>query len=635
MLDRSAPHGTLARSLVQLGTEADERPAVAAPAEPALTFEWSSLPPGARLVGSQASVRVDATARVVYAPRILAKLGAFFASASEYTEALLLQQVRSYMRRLTATRRRAPPDAGDGGRGAGDDRREDLLVEIAKDFKRVGLDMRLAGARLLSSSDLTDASAPALAVDIGPIRVATALVDESVGVAPPATAAAVAVASLTAAASDAELDAVRSALYHRLEAHVDYVHLHLLRRPSEAAGVVASGKLPAELLLASTAAPRATRLAAAGSGGSPTSSSTASPAASAQVHGRLPLCSCGGGIDLDVDLCILPAGSHGLPQTRVVMRLLEALGCDPEALEALGGMHDAAVQATRCAATERATEAAFCEQLALHGAPQAALPPARQQAMAAAAARKVQRAAELAAARGSGFIDGVASAQRCMRSEALSLRLSAEDSDALLAICAVAADDTSAVRQTFRPSELRSASLPVEPRATFSPPPTAEVLEALAIFGSAVSEAAPTQPMGRVEARLVLPSMELVLFNNRCTLRPAPLTSRRCALRLCTSAPLRLGASPQHRCNLLTALLARPTAMAAARLLRPPALGCHPRTPRAPTTSPPPVAPPSGRGRAAGLPSWMWRKWTWSDWRWAWSLSGPSSSRLSTCAQRA
>ena len=144
-------------------------------------------------------------------------------------------------------------------------RRQDLLNEIIADHKRMALNVQLMGVRVRLAAEVCPDQELA-ALEVGASRVVSMAPASSDAASTPAEAASVASASLHAEVLPTTLEAVHTTLYDRVRVELDSVRAVLVRS----------------------------------SGGAP------------QV-----LCSCDGGVAVDVATCILPPASHGLEQTRV------------------------------------------------------------------------------------------------------------------------------------------------------------------------------------------------------------------------------------------------------------------------------------------------------------------------------
>ena len=489
VLDRSAPAGTLARSLVRLqpGEEGV-----------ALQCEWSV---GRHDEPARVRVVVPAVVQIAFAPLMMSRLASFFASVSDVHEALILVKLRAYTKRLMWH----------------DAKREDLLEDLAREHKRVDFAIEIAAARLLCSSAPTNASVPLLVVALGETQLRSILPNPA-GLASPEQIAAVASASLTAdGASASQLDAVRSTLYSRLRGEVSGLRLSLQ----------SSSAVPNEATFEALPSAR-------------------------------PVVSCMGGLLIDIESCILPPGSHALVQTRVAVSARALSTCSDAGLAALAARHEQAArvwqQAQRNAvAIERLTpvvgprapewwQPEWWQPRLVAAIPTAPGRPARHLHGAAGSANgsrgagkegraKHDRnlAAQLAAARSAGFTAGVREAMLTLRGDAPCAKLSQQDVDAIARIADAATAETAVVRRTFAMTDddvaaamvdSSSASPPtVHPWHTWSPPPTQEVQEAIALFDASAKAHvdASVRPDVRTEIAISLPNFRLSAVNQSVT----------------------------------------------------------------------------------------------------------------------
>ena len=222
VLDRSAPLGSLARTLVQLGSnDSPKEDAHFVGAEPAVEFDWANLP-SERAEAAKLSVRVSAAMQLVFAPLLVAKFESFTAAISEVQEVAMHQQVQVDMKRLLRQ--------GMGGR-------QHMLAEKVayRQQNQMALDVRVDKARLLLSRELTKSNTSVISVELGELGVRSAPIhDELEEVASPEVAAAVAAASLSAQIPDSELRDVHSALYSKVRVHLSELNINVYARPTDA-----------------------------------------------------------------------------------------------------------------------------------------------------------------------------------------------------------------------------------------------------------------------------------------------------------------------------------------------------------------------------------------------------------------
>ena len=511
-----AANGTLAHALVRL-----RGATTGAGADAAVQFEWSLN----REDEAHLRVRVPAMPQVVFAPLLLSRLGSFFASISDVHEALLLLRLRTYMRRVMWRHAK----------------RDDLLSEVVAKHAPLHLTLEVDGARLLCSRDLADRAVPCLVCEVGAIRLTTVVPDATSRASPERVAAAAAASLAPGATAPPDLAMVNAACYSRIRVHLSALHVRLQLRSA----------LTSDTLLAASPCVRY-------------------------------IASCPAGIDIDVDSCILPPGSHSFAQTRVDISAQVDSACNPETLAALSERHQqaghvwqqaqlAAASVDRLQPVAEGSHGAEWWQpewwqprlmavipalpsglsaLGLGGRGGRGTPASDGSGRAsdadagtvgrggvsshggAVAARSLpalerrssgrdhKSAAQLASARAAGFTSGLHEALLMMRGEALVVRLSKQDADEIVHIIEAATEQTTTVRRTFLfDTTSQAVSLAPEtpaplPWHTWSPPPSAELVEALAVFdaarGGAAKEAAAN---ARSETRVRLPTLSLILAN--------------------------------------------------------------------------------------------------------------------------
>ena len=207
------------------------------------------------------------------------------------------------------------------------------------------------------------------------------------------------------------------------------------------------------------------------------------------------MCSITGGIDIEAENCILSPGTHRLQQAHVRVRVLPPkIASDQVRMAMLHAIHGhiGAAQTDSDALQQRNAGACFVPSTALR-------------------AEHLARA-EVTNARSSGFVDGLKTAVRSIRGDALVLTLNKEDVDEVQALALSAMRDMTAVRKTFMPTDLAQTldDLPEETtrtraKSSWLPFPSQTVQEMLDAMG--------VEGTGLVKVNVEIPTLRLVFAN--------------------------------------------------------------------------------------------------------------------------
>ena len=279
ILDRNAEHGTLAHTLLQLPRL--PHPADAPEGSPAdvtvdeqtaaVAFEFRTLPPN-QYDAAELDLHVRSRVDLVCAPLLLSRLADFIGTVSDIPMAMMMHELRAYMRRHMWA-------------GA---KSSDLLTEVISAHKHTKIGVDLAGLRVLLSDQLADINAAVAVLECGPTTVRSISPAPDETVATPAAAANVAAKSLKHLVNPDEIAPVRSVLYDRFGIDVASMRILLVRpeiRKSE-------GRQTARVSYAVRMATRSRELMAVARG-----------------------------VELDLSVCVLPPGSHNLPQANIDITL--------------------------------------------------------------------------------------------------------------------------------------------------------------------------------------------------------------------------------------------------------------------------------------------------------------------------
>ena len=213
MFDCTATPGALGRTIRPAAAAASATDAPAAESEgPQWRFRYEQRPPH-RTEDSELSLLVSSPLELVHNAQLLARIADFFAVAGETERAALTQIVSDAVAQTLSSWR------------------EDTLSAILARHKTTALDLRLAAPRLLLPEDLANPAAGVLVLDMGAIRVTSAMQQ------PPDVAAQAALAASAAASGGRagdellrlgdSIEPAASALYDRYELEVSSVQVLL------------------------------------------------------------------------------------------------------------------------------------------------------------------------------------------------------------------------------------------------------------------------------------------------------------------------------------------------------------------------------------------------------------------------